>query len=55
MEEREAANMERKRAEEEYYRATVARDKRAVELDELEKECRRKLDEANHRYNQAIV
>lgn len=53
--EREAADTDRKRAEAEYHAALKARNMRSLELENLEKECRRKLDCANLRYNMALV
>ncbi|XP_022921008.1 RIB43A-like with coiled-coils protein 1 [Onthophagus taurus] len=53
--EREAADKERKAAEEAYKAAVMARDQRAVELDVMEKECRKKLLVATCRYNKALA
>ncbi|KAG8267172.1 Protein Tax-1 [Homalodisca vitripennis] len=53
--ERCRADEERKQAEQVYHDALVARDKRAVQLDEMERECKRKLEQATCRFNQALV
>lgn len=53
--EKEAAEKERKRAEDEYKAAVLARDSRAVELDNLDKECRKKLQLSCCQYNKALV
>lgn len=55
IEERKAAEKERKDAEEAYKAAVIARDARAVELDQMEKQCRKRLELACARYNQALV
>lgn len=55
MEEREAAEKEQKAAEEAYRAAVIARDSRAIELDQMEKLCRKRLDIACARFNQAQV
>lgn len=55
MQERENAEKNRKTAEEAYQAAIVARDNRAVELDMMEQECRRKLMEATAQYNAALA
>lgn len=55
MEEREAAEKERKDAEDAYKAAVIARDQRAVELDAMEKECRKRLELACNRYNKALA
>lgn len=53
--EREAAEKERKEAEDAYKAAVIARDARAIELDQMEKDCRKRLELACARYNQALV
>ncbi|XP_046836004.1 RIB43A-like with coiled-coils protein 2 isoform X1 [Vespa crabro] len=53
--EREMAEKERKDAEKAYQEAVVSRDKRAVELEKLERECRRRLTEANASFNRAMA
>lgn len=55
IQERQAAERERKEAEEAYKAAVIARDSRAIELDHMEKECRKRLELACARYNQALV
>lgn len=55
IQERQAAEKERKDAEEAYKAAVIARDSRAIELDQMEKECRKRLELACARYNQALV
>ncbi|KAJ8940299.1 hypothetical protein NQ318_012838 [Aromia moschata] len=51
----EKNNDEQKEAEEAYKAAVIARDMRALELDRMEKECRRKLQEACVRFNKALA
>lgn len=53
--ERCRADEERKQAEKAYNEALVARDLRAHQLDQLERECRRSLGLATARFNQALV
>lgn len=53
--ERCRADEERKQAEQTYQEALAARDLRALQLDELERECKRKLEQATCRFNQALV
>ncbi|XP_066257088.1 RIB43A-like with coiled-coils protein 2 [Euwallacea similis] len=53
--EKEQAENERKMAELAYKAAVIAQDQRALELDNLEKVCRKKLDEAATRYNLALA
>lgn len=55
IQERQAAEKERKEAEEAYKAAIIARDSRAIELDQMERECRKRLELACARYNQALV
>lgn len=55
MKEKEAADKERKAAEEAYREAMKARDERALQLDQMEKECRKRLEEACLRFNKALV
>ncbi|XP_049878749.1 RIB43A-like with coiled-coils protein 2 [Pectinophora gossypiella] len=55
VQERKAAEEERKKAEAAYMMAIKARDARAGELDRLERECRYRLGQANLRYNEALV
>ncbi|CAG2063437.1 unnamed protein product, partial [Timema podura] len=54
MAEQKAAENERKSAEEAYQAALVARDKRACDLDRMEQETRRRLNEATLRFNKAL-
>lgn len=53
--EKEAAKKEREMADEAYKAAIIARDQRAIELDNMEKECRRRLDQACFAFNKALV
>ncbi|KAJ3658979.1 hypothetical protein Zmor_010689 [Zophobas morio] len=53
--EKEAADKERKAAEEAYREAIMARDQRALQLDKMEKECRKRLEEACIRFNRALA
>ncbi|XP_063538063.1 RIB43A-like with coiled-coils protein 2 [Cydia strobilella] len=55
VQERKAAEEERKAAEAAYMMAIKARDSRASELDRLEGECRYRLGQANLRYNEALA
>ncbi|XP_013148788.1 PREDICTED: RIB43A-like with coiled-coils protein 2 [Papilio polytes] len=55
VQERKAAEEERKKAEEAYMMAIKSRDARASELDQLERECRYRLGQANLRYNEALA
>lgn len=55
IEERKAAEKDRKIAEEEYNAAIISRDARAIELDQMEKQCRKRLEEACSRYNKALM
>ncbi|XP_053616625.1 RIB43A-like with coiled-coils protein 2 [Plodia interpunctella] len=55
VQERMAAEDERKKAEAAYMMAIKARDARASELDKLERECRYRLGQANLRYNEALA
>lgn len=53
--EREAAEKERKAAEDAYKAAIIARDQRAIDLDSMEKDCRKRLELACCKYNKALV
>ncbi|XP_050298290.1 RIB43A-like with coiled-coils protein 2 [Anthonomus grandis grandis] len=53
--EKEQAEKERKLAEDAYKAAVIARDHRAIELANIEKNCRRKLEEATTKYNLALA
>jgi hypothetical protein len=53
MMEKEAADQERKAAEEAYREAIFARDQRALQLDQMEKDCRKRLEEACLRVQQS--
>ncbi|XP_047998471.1 RIB43A-like with coiled-coils protein 2 [Leguminivora glycinivorella] len=55
VQERKAAEEERKAAEAAYMMAIKARDARASELDRMERECRYRLGQANLRYNEALA
>ncbi|XP_075982167.1 RIB43A-like with coiled-coils protein 2 [Anticarsia gemmatalis] len=55
VQERKAAQEERKKAEAAYMMAIKARDARASELDKMERECRYRLGQANLRYNEALA
>ncbi|XP_045453377.1 RIB43A-like with coiled-coils protein 2 [Melitaea cinxia] len=55
VQERKAAEEERKQAEAAYMMAIKARDARAGDLDKLERECRYRLGQANLRYNEALA
>ncbi|XP_063366395.1 RIB43A-like with coiled-coils protein 2 [Cydia amplana] len=55
VQERKAAEEERKAAEAAYMMAIKARDARASELDRMEGECRYRLGQANLRYNEALA
>ncbi|XP_038218975.1 RIB43A-like with coiled-coils protein 2 [Zerene cesonia] len=55
VQERKAAEEERKKAEAAYMMAIKARDARAGELDKMERECRYRLGQANLRYNEALA
>ncbi|CAG9762832.1 unnamed protein product [Ceutorhynchus assimilis] len=53
--EKQQAEEERQMAEDAYKAAVIARDIRCIELEKIEKECRRKLEEANTQYNLALA
>lgn len=55
MREKEMAENERREAEDAYKGAMMARDQRALELEKLEKECRKKIYDACLRFNKALV
>ncbi|XP_076237645.1 RIB43A-like with coiled-coils protein 2 [Calliopsis andreniformis] len=55
MEEREQAERDRQEAEKAYQEAVISRDKRAMALDQMERECRRRLNEATARFNRALA
>lgn len=55
MQEKEAAQKEQKAAEEAYKAAMVARDERALQLERMEMECRKRLYEANRKFNAALA
>ncbi|KAB0799619.1 hypothetical protein PPYR_07499 [Photinus pyralis] len=55
MEERESADKERKTADEAYKAAVIARDQRAIELDMMERECRKRLERACCMFNRALA
>ncbi|KRT81104.1 hypothetical protein AMK59_6062 [Oryctes borbonicus] len=53
--EKEAAEKERKAAENAYKTAIIARDQRAIELDGMERDCRKRLELACCKYNKALA
>lgn len=53
--ERTQADTERQEAEKAYQAAVISRDNRAMALDQMERECRRRLNEATARFNRALV
>ncbi|KAK5643102.1 hypothetical protein RI129_006947 [Pyrocoelia pectoralis] len=55
MEERESADKERKIADDAYKAAVIARDQRALELDKMEKDCRKRLERACCMFNRALA
>ncbi|RVE49680.1 hypothetical protein evm_005655 [Chilo suppressalis] len=55
VQERKSAEEERKKAEAAYMMAIKARDARASELDQMERDCRYRLGQANLRYNEALA
>lgn len=55
MQEKEAAEQDRRAADEAYKIAIIARDQRAIELDNMEKSCRKSLEQASIRFNLALV
>lgn len=55
MQEKDNAEKERKAAEDAYKAAVIARDQRAVEMDKMEKDCRKQLQGACLRFNKALV
>ncbi|XP_076640732.1 RIB43A-like with coiled-coils protein 2 isoform X1 [Halictus rubicundus] len=54
-EERVKIERERQEAEKAYQEAVISRDKRATALDQMERECRRRLNEATARFNRALA
>ncbi|XP_031839653.1 RIB43A-like with coiled-coils protein 1 [Nomia melanderi] len=55
MEERVKIERDRQEAEKAYQEAVISRDKRAAALDQMERECRRRLNEATARFNRALA
>ncbi|RZB77478.1 RIB43A-like with coiled-coils protein 2 [Asbolus verrucosus] len=53
--EKEAADKERQFAEETYREAILTRDQRALQLDNMEKECRKRLEDACLKFNRALA
>lgn len=53
--ERRASERERQCAEESYQNAVASRERRAITLDFIEKDCRRGLNEAVAQFNQRLV
>ncbi|KZC07474.1 PREDICTED: RIB43A-like with coiled-coils protein 2 [Dufourea novaeangliae] len=54
-EERVQAERDCQEAEKAYQEAVISRDKRAMALDQMERECRRRLNEATARFNRALA
>ncbi|XP_026280117.1 RIB43A-like with coiled-coils protein 2 [Frankliniella occidentalis] len=55
MRERRRAEEERRRAEDAYQAAMVARDVRACQLDRIEQDCRRRLQQTTEEYNRVLA
>lgn len=53
--ERRRADKEKSESERMYQDTVLARDRRALQLDNMERECRRRLNEATARFNLALV
>ncbi|KAK1131399.1 hypothetical protein K0M31_017684 [Melipona bicolor] len=53
--ERMQAERERQETEKAYQTAVISRDKRAMALDQMERDCRRRLNEATARFNRALA
>lgn len=53
--ERCRADQERKDAEKAYEEAMIVRDQRSIQLDQLQKETKKRLMESTARFNQALV
>ncbi|XP_043253277.1 RIB43A-like with coiled-coils protein 2 [Colletes gigas] len=53
--ERTMAERDRQEAEKAYQEAVISRDKRAMTLDRMERECRRRLNEATATFNRALA
>lgn len=53
--ERIAADRIREETEKAHQQAVICRDKRAQELDRMERECQRRLTEATAKFNRALV
>lgn len=53
--EKNQTEYEKKKAEEIYQEALMARDKRAVELTKLEEECFKKLNQTTAQFNKTLV
>ncbi|XP_043525985.1 RIB43A-like with coiled-coils protein 2 [Frieseomelitta varia] len=53
--ERMQAESERQETEKAYETAVISRDKRAMALDQMERDCRRRLNEATARFNRALA
>lgn len=53
--ERVQVEKERQEADDAYVAAVIARDQRARTLDQMERDCRRRLNEANARFNRALA
>lgn len=55
VQERKLAEREQQHADRAHQEAVLARDRRALELDLMERQCRRRLDEATANFNRALV
>ena len=55
VQERRLAEQEQRDAERAYQEALLSRDRRALQLEDGERECRRRLNEATARFNRALV
>lgn len=55
VQERRLAERERRDGERAYQEAVLSRDRRALALEHMERECRRRLSEATASFNRALV
>lgn len=53
--EKQKNKQEQQHADESLQRMILSRDRRAIDLERMEEECRRKLNEANAQFNRALV
>lgn len=53
--ERQQNEQERQNAEDSYQQVVISRDRRAIALENVEEECRRRLNEANAQFNRTLV